>query len=812
MRIQSLENSLPAELYGGKAAHLSKMMLGGFPIPFGWAISSEVFEQRSNEEYLKEVRNELSALVQQHRDVSFMVRSSAIGEDGEGHSFAGQLSSFISGKDMDSIWRDILRCWDSYDKANVSAYSDQRAFSLKGMGVVIQSLIDPDYAGVSFSRSHLEPEAVLVEYVHGHGEQLVSGDVNPSRFHFRKDSLTLEGDDFSYAHQVVQSALAIEQFYGYPVDVEWAIRNGTYYVVQSRPITTAIASRMIYWSNTNVNENYPDPLSPLLYSIARNAYYFYFKNLAGLFQVPSHEIQSLESAFSNIIGVFGGKMYYNMTSIHTVLSSSPFAGLLIQSFDHFVGYDDGKKAKEQSSTWKQKKSFLKAFIRRNRLLEQDVLTFEKRAMRFHEQVNSAIVLHDFQKSFHDFIEIRMHSWYHASLADFFAMSFHGFLGKFCQLHYGDQGTGIQNQLIQAIPNLISSQPVLSMHQLVLEIRSNTALSEIFQEASPTVIWERVSRESEWQSFYNRIELYLENWGYRCSGELMLTHLNYIEDPAALMALLKQMHALPDYDPAKKMQEKHKEAVAVRSQFKRKILKEYWYRPGRLFIHLFLLRYLIDQACKGISSRERVRLKQAQLYFGLKKSLQSIGREWKKKGFLDSEMDILYFTYQELAEHLSASSLLGSDVKSMVVERKKLWDEQVKNQYPDDFYTREGRYASVTEVVSKENQQKDGQLSGLCACGGLVTGRVKVLENVLEASKLEQGDILVTRQTDPGWVTVFPLISGLIVERGGMLSHGAIVSREFGIPAIVGVHEATLRLKDGDQITLNANMGVIIIHD
>jgi pyruvate,water dikinase len=501
-----------------------------------------------------------------------------------------------------------------------------------------------------------------------------------------------------------------------------------------------------------------------------------------------------------------------MTSIHTVLSASPFADLLIQSFDHFVGYNDGKKAKEQSSTWKQKGSFLFAFIQRNRLLEKDVVTFEKRALHFDEQVKSAIVLHDFQKSFHDFVEIRMHSWYHASLADFFAMSFHGFLGKFCQLHFGEQGTGIQNQLIQAIPNLISSQPVLSMHALVMDIRNNASLSALFQEKDPSVIWERVRREVQWQFFYEHVDLYLQNWGYRCSGELMLTHLNYIEDPASLMSLLKQMLALPDYDPAKKMREKHTEALAVRAQFRRKLWMKYWYRPGKLLLHLFLLKYLIGQACKGISSRERVRLKQAQLYFGLKRSLQSIGREWRKSGFLDSEMDILYFTYQELAEHLSASGLLGSEVKSLIAMRKKLWEEQVKNQYPDDFYTREGRYEKVSEVVSKENQHTDGQLAGLCACGGIIKGRVKVLENVLEAGKLEQGDILVTRQTDPGWVTVFPLISGLIVERGGMLSHGAIVSREFGIPAIVGVHEATLRLKDGDQITLNANMGIIIIHD
>jgi len=100
---------------------------------------------------------------------------------------------------------------------------------------------------------------------------------------------------------------------------------------------------------------------------------------------------------------------------------------------------------------------------------------------------------------------------------------------------------------------------------------------------------------------------------------------------------------------------------------------------------------------------------------------------------------------------------------------------------------------------------------LCACGGLIVGKTKVLESVLEADKLEPGDILVTRQTDPGWVTVFPLISGLIVERGGMLSHGAVVSREFGIPAIVGVSEATKKLKDNDFVTLNAYQGTIVIH-
>jgi pyruvate,water dikinase len=392
------------------------------------------------------------------------------------------------------------------------------------------------------------------------------------------------------------------------------------------------------------------------------------------------------------------------------------------------------------------------------------------------------------------------------------MSFHVFLGKFCRVHYGESGTGIQNQLIQAIPNLISSQPVLEMHEMILEIRANRYLSELFSTQASSEIWERISKEDQCREFYMRIDRYLQKWGYRCSGELMLTHLNYIEDPAAMIALLKQMNELPNYDPARKMQEKHEEALMVRSKFRSKLISKYWYRPWSLVWQLFLLHFLIKQACKGISSRERVRLKQAQLYFGLKRTLQSIGREWKKAGWIESEMDVLYFTYQELSEHLAASSLVGNKMKECIEMRKLQWQDQGQHQYPDDFYTREGQYAEVQEVVAKQDQNSPGHLTGLCACGGVIKGKVKVLESVLEANKLEQGDILVTRQTDPGWVTVFPLISGLIVERGGMLSHGAIVSREFGIPAIVGVHEATRRLKDGDQITLNANMGTIEVHD
>jgi pyruvate,water dikinase len=205
----------------------------------------------------------------------------------------------------------------------------------------------------------------------------------------------------------------------------------------------------------------------------------------------------------------------------------------------------------------------------------------------------------------------------------------------------------------------------------------------------------------------------------------------------------------------------------------------------------------------------VRLKQALLYFRFKQVLQRIEKQFIKNGLAKQEGDILFLTYPEISEHLTASSMLIAP--RLIEERRSEFLAASALNYPDDFYTSSGTYAAPCEVIEKDKVSvKEGSLTGMCACGGLIEGRAKVLSNVLEAGKLEKGDILVTRQTDPGWVVVFPLISGLIVERGGMLSHGAIVSREFGIPAIVGVDSATTRIKDGDRLILNANTGEITI--
>jgi pyruvate,water dikinase len=807
-----LDNLIDADLYGAKAAHLSKMKRAGFPVPDGFVISAPAFfsffiEKSDMTGLITEIRSEVKRVGAK----KYMVRSSAIGEDSDENSFAGQLDSFISSNEESEIRVNLQKCWASYNKENVRAYEKHSGKKLNGMGVIIQQLIEPDFAGVIFTRSHLKEGQLLVEFVEGHAEKLVSGESTPKSFHYSSKESLHEKNYLPNLKKGLDIAEQIEQFYGSPTDIEWAIKDDVFYVVQARPITSKIKEKEVYSSNTNLNENYPDPISPLLYSIARDSYYHYFKNLSKLFRVPPDEIRKLETAYANVIGIFGCKMYYNMSSIHEIFSASPFSELLIRSFDNFVGYTAENRRIKKDFPARQKLSFLKEFISLSLSLDRNVNEFESIVDAYSRQFKQAVVTEDLRSCFHGFIETRMHSWYRASLADFFAMTYHGLLGKFCSGYYGDDAAGIQNRLIQAIPGLISTRPIIEMHDVILKIRNNKEAYENFRKlgAQDFLIWLQNNCSAE--TILSSVDSYLENWGFRCSGELMLTSDNYIEKPASFIALLQQYEKLPDQNPEKIIQEKLLEAGAAKKDFRITILKKYWWFSPKALLHIGLLNFYIKRASDGIAYRERVRLKQALLYFRFKQVLQRIEKQFIRSGLIKQEGDILFLTYPEISEHLAASSMLSKNAPRIIEERKSEFLLASALNYPDDFYTSSGTYAAPGEVIQKNNiSSKEGSLTGMCACGGLVEGRAKVLSTVLEAGKLEKGDILVTRQTDPGWVVVFPLISGLIVERGGMLSHGAIVSREFGIPAIVGVDSATTKIKDGDRLILNANSGEITI--
>ncbi|HTF80644.1 MAG TPA: PEP/pyruvate-binding domain-containing protein, partial [Cytophagales bacterium] len=732
MYVHPFQLSVAEELAGAKAYHLIKMKAEGFPVPDGVVITKKAFDDF----YVKEavLSEDFKAQLQTHLTkigaAKYMVRSSAIGEDGANSSFAGQLDSFISGSTMEDILRHLYKCWDSYKKENVSVYEQHQGRKLAGMAVVIQTLIEPDYAGVIFTRSHLFQDQMLVEYVAGHGEQLVSGAVTPTSFHIGKEGLAADIPipfDFSEGLEVAKN---LEKFYGMPLDIEWVIKQGHFQVVQARPITTQIKVPEVYWSNTNVNENYPDAITPLLYSIARDSYYHYFKNLSALFQVPAKEIRALESAYANVIGIFGCHMYYNMTSIHKIISVSPFADALIQSFDNFVGYTGAQAVNRPKATLLRKLKFVKDLVLLNFSLARNVKEFESIVDTYSHDASSAVTLPELRSSFYAFVEIRMHAWYKASLADFFAMIYHGVLGKFCRVFYGEEAMGIHNKLIQAIPNLISSKPIVDTYRIKKKIQSAPEVYAEFKKRAPEDFLTWIKASTEHEQVWQMIEAYLNHWGYRCSGELMLTVENYCEAPAQYIALLQQYAQMPDIDPEQIISKKLEERNHIIAAFKKKIFSRYKLLFPVALIQILVFKMLIRLATHGISARERVRLKQALLYFRFKQTVQKVGKIFERMGLLKDAEDVFFLRHQEIGEALGSSYMLSTHLAAEVALRKEAFGREQGLQYPDDFFSPLGAYPKPEDLATVSTNDGSVQLSftGLSACGGKVQGRAKVLSS------------------------------------------------------------------------------------
>jgi phosphohistidine swiveling domain-containing protein len=809
MYTHPLDGRLTEPIAGSKAFHLGKMAQAGYPVPDGFVVLSHAFAEFSALERVNDgFRQELKAALDRVKAIRYMVRSSAIGEDGIEASFAGQLESFQSGPDTQEVIDNIQKCWSSYRKDSVGIYEASRGVKLQGMAVVVQRLIEPSHAGVIFTRNPDDDTEALVEYVEGHGEKLVSGKVNPGRFTYSLNGASGKKPIPLHFDEGIRIARSLERMYQMPLDIEWVMADQRFYVVQSRPITTIARGRRVFWSNTNINENYPDPVTPLLYSIARDSYYNYFKQLSKLFLVPVERIRALEPAYTNVIGTFGCRVYYNMSSIHEIIRSSPFSSTLIKSFDNFVGY--AADTASGTSATGSKLKFLQKVVLYNSTLDRTVGDFERLADQYSNTADAALSYSEMRDCFHAFIQIRMHSWYKASLADFFAMLYHGVLGKFCKKFYGKDADGIHNNLIQAIPGLISSEPVIDMYAIKTALREDTTAYEHFRTLTPHEFYQWLQTTQSHETIKTKIAGYISKWGFRCSGELMLTTKTYCEEPAKFIELLKQYDLMPDSDPAAVIRSRFNERKKVINSFRRRIVARNGILLPLSFVQVAILHLLIHLASRGIMARERVRLKQALLYFKFKQIVERLGSAFRQRGFINQAPDILFLRHQEIAEMLSASYMLPGNLKEAISLRQTEFEHAGTLKYPDDFSSPLGEYPSPSALNGHASVMTGRILKGLPVCGGQVRGKAKVLTSVLEASRLVKGDILVTRQTDPGWIVVFPLISGLIVERGGMLSHGAIVSREFGIPAIVGVQDAHRHIKDGEEILLNADTGEISI--
>ncbi|MCK0179703.1 PEP-utilizing enzyme [Flavobacteriaceae bacterium S0862] len=806
MYIQSLQEKLSTDLVGAKATSLSALFGYGFSVPNGYAVSKKVLEYYTKDNKLPfGFKQSLEDCLGTLNSQKIIIRSSAIGEDSESFSFAGQLDSFVVKNNMEDAIEAIQNCWNGLNNDRVIAYEKLSGKKLVEMGVIIQEFVEADYAGVTFTASPYNADQIYTEYVKGAGEKLVSGKVTPKNFSVDFTETPKEKLPFNDV-ELIRLATTLKEKYGFHIDIEWVSKGQHVFFVQARPITV-LQKKKVHWTNTNLNENYPTPMSPLLYSIARDSYYHYFKNLAGLLQIHKKSLRKLEYDFSNTVGIWGNRLYYNMTSIHNILSSSPLKAYFKDAFNKFVGY--GEKDVAQKDTSKSTSIFRFGFrlIRLNFSLEKHVKSIESMVDDFAFEANKKDQNLPLPSLFYSFLDLRFNQWYHASLADFFSMIHYKVLGEITKKFYGEESIGIHNTLVQAIPGLMSSEPLNETYDIVQEINNNNKIKSFFQSHSSKEVYQEIQENPSYFQLKKSLDSYLKKWGFRCSGELMFFSTNYIEEPTKFIELLQVFMSQEAQDPREAIAIKDRERKLAMRSFALKIIKKRSIFFPVSIVEVGML-YLSAKLCKqAISSRERVRYKQAEMYYHFKTIIKKIGAQYVAEQKINTTEDLFFMSYKEIGELLSSSAMFSNDLKQVIQQRRLRFNLESKNECPENFTTNFGeKPEKIAEDVSYNGDFTE--FNGLAVSGGKIKARIKVLESVLESAKLNKGDILVTKQTDPGWAMVFPLIGGLIVERGGALSHGAIVAREFGIPAVIGITGIAEILKDNDEVILDGDLGKI----
>lgn len=796
------------DLVGGKAAALGRLLALGVPVPVGVVISRTVFERfidgaglRSQIDALDAAdrAGEIRALVasarstpELHQMLEFVyrelgghvvaVRSSAVGEDGVVASFAGQLDSVLGISSLDDLARALRTVWASYWSDRAVFYRSARQHSLSGMGVIVQRQVPAVVAGVLFtcdpqSRAQAHASDLLIEYCEGLADGLVTGQVDPARLRVRRSDLavtTLAGLDEEAdgrVHQVftparvaelARLALRIEERFGVPLDIEWAIDpDGQIWIVQARPITTgAPGSGTVLWSNANVNENFPAPISPLLYSIASLGYYHYFRNLALAFGLSRSRIAAMERALRGIIGVHGARMYYHLTHIHAVLRMAPFGDHLTRAFNVFVGVTDTAAQPPRAVSWRERRTRVAQIFEVARIAVQTTWQFARLGRRVAQFENVADTfaghttvealrqrpLPELLRDLHGFLDIRCHRWKNASLADAAAMVSYALLER--MLAKVQAAPGTHNRLLRALPGVPSSTPPLRLWELSRLIRGDAAVFELFRSTPSHDILRALESQERFARVRLELARYLNDWGFRSSSELMLTVPSLQETPAPIIELLKQ-YALSDTQPPADIMA---EQAAARRIDTTRILRSVARKsPWRAF----MLWRLIAWTQRAVAYRERARLKQALLYSRCRQIALQLGERFVTSRLLASRDDIFMLTWQEIDELGSGRAMFPYHTLALIERRRAEHVELSAMEPPDTLRLGEGEYLPLDaglfpEARVPEHAEAGIVLTGVSACGGRVSAAAAVLHDVAESDRLTRGAVLVTRQTDPGW--------------------------------------------------------------
>lgn len=776
----------------------------------------------------------------------FSVRSSGAAEDGRQHSFAGQFLTRLNVPTA-GLPQAVLDCWASGFDAGVLAYVRKKNLRdyRNRMAVVIQHMVVAESAGVLFQvdpQGDYQSQIIVAGF--GLGEGIVADRVETDSYVYHRQTQAWE---LQIAHKtrriacsdhngVSSVALApelrdrpvlsgpqrrellalsakISGLYTDPQDIEWAFDGaGALHLLQSRAITTRATGSERIFDNSNIAESYPGVISPMTFSIVQRDYYHCVKDLLRRCGTPAALREKYEDVLQHLVGYIDGRAYYNMGNWYRVVLLAPyFKKRLVAYFEQMIGSDSALRPGLDDPDIRLGDQLHIACMFPVKFCYN--LLSHKRLMRRYFTATASLQQHTENLPYHtlgaDELIAQLH--HHVRqfmplmsiplLNDFFAMIFMAltreqFVNFRNRAHHSPEvDDSLLNRLL-GNQDIASTAPVASLAALATQVRNDRDLRLFLEKIpQPTPDFSILLEQNGFTEFAYSWREHLTAFGHRAPKELIMEVDTFAENPHQLLGLVLKTAQRPAREAAEKG-DPEQELTRHLKQVK----------------HPRLLRWLLRKTRQTIAHREATRLDRGRHFGLLRRLLRLIAKRLVEEGVLQHCEQIFLLTLTELDEYRQGSSPNAS-LRNLVAFRQEqitAWREQGSasrvitrglagvGRPPEEQVPHSGPGTSIN------------QFSGKGVSGGLVTAPARVVLDPNEAGDVE-GRILVSESTDPGWVFLMTLASGLVCERGSLLSHTAIIGRELGIPTIVGVKDATHHIRDGQMITMNGDTGDIRSH-
>ena len=732
---------------------------------------------------------------------AYAVRSSATAEDSPTASFAGLHDTYLNVVGPATILQHVSRCLASLFTERAVTYRLRNGFDHRKvhMAVVVQRMVFPQAAGILFTADPVTSnrKVASVEATFGLGEALVSGLVNADRYTVR------DGEVVAKAVATKQPALTdaqvvrlaqlgrwIEAHFGCPQDIEWCLVDDGFEIVQSRPITTLFpipaagdGENHVYVS-VGHQQMMTDPMKPLGISVWQLTARPPMHEAGGRLFVEVTQLLASPANRAAVIDGFGRSDPLMGDALRTIAEREGFIPSLPDEGP--VWAPGARVPGEAPAPIETDPAIVTELIEANRAsvaaLQRDIATKSGSAL-------IDFILADIPEMKRILFDPRGHQVYMS------AMDATRWLNEQLESWLGEKNAA--DTLTQSVPHNVTSEMGLALLDVGDAIRPHPDVLAHLQHVDDEGFLDELPAYEGGAEARDAIVAFLDAYGMRCVGEIDITRPRWSERPTTLVPVI--LGNIRNFEPG-----------AAEQRFEQG-RQEAWTKEQELLERLRALpdgeqkaaetKQRIDRVRTFIGYREYPKYGMVSRYFVYKQALLQEAERLVQAGVLRETEDIFYLTFQELHDVVRTNH-----VEDQLISQRKDAFRSYQALTPPRVLTSDG------EVVAGSYRRDDlptGALVGLPVSAGTVEGRARVIHDLAEA-ELEAGDILVTAYTDPSWSPLFVAIKGLVTEVGGLMTHGAVIAREYGLPAVVGVEHATGLIRDGQRIRVHGTDGYVEI--